>query len=175
MGEMMDLTYRYASAADVEPVRALVERAYRGPESAKGWASEAGLLTGPRTSDEEIAGLIAGLTSRFLLAERDGVLVGCVLIEQHGEDGYFGMFSIDPGLQAAGLGRALLSKAEEAARDLWDAQGMVAVVINLREELIAWYERRGYALTGRREPFPYDVHSGALRTDFDFVELRKEF
>lgn len=172
---MTELRYRYATPADVKPVRALIERAYRGPESAKGWASEAGLLTGARTSDEEIADLIAGPTSRFLLAERDGILVGCVLIEQHGEDGYFGMFSIDPGLQSAGLGRALLAKAEEAARDLWDAKGMVAVVINLREELIAWYERRGYALTGRREPFPYDVYAGALRTDFDFVELRKGF
>ena len=172
---MSEPTYRYATPADLGPVRALVERAYRGPESAKGWASEAGLLTGPRTSDDEIVAYIAGSSSRFLLAERDGVLVGCVLIEQHGEDGYFGMFSIDPGLQAAGLGRALLAKAEDAVRDLWDAKGMVAVVINLREELIAWYERRGYALTGRREPFPFDVHSGALRNDFDFVELRKQF
>jgi ribosomal protein S18 acetylase RimI-like enzyme len=172
---MTEPTYRFATSADVGPVRALVERAYRGPESAKGWASEAHLLTGPRTSDEEIASYIASSTSRFVLAETDGALVGCVLIEQHGEDGYFGMFSIAPELQAAGLGNALLAKAEESARDLWDAKGMVAVVINLREELIAWYERRGYALTGRREPFPFDVHSGALRTDFEFVELRKEF
>jgi GNAT superfamily N-acetyltransferase len=175
MGDMTEPTYRYARPADVGPVRALIERAYRGPESAKGWASEAGLLTGPRTSDDEIAALIAGSVTRFLVAERDGALVGCVLLEQHGEDGYFGMFSIDPGLQADGLGSALLARAEQAVRDLWDAQGMVAVVINLREELIAWYARRGYALTGRREPFPFDVHSGALRTDFDFVELRKGF
>jgi ribosomal protein S18 acetylase RimI-like enzyme len=172
---MTEPTYRYATAADGASLRALIERAYRGPESAKGWASEAGLLTGPRTSDDEITRLISEPTSRFLVAERDGALVGCVLIEQHGEDGYFGMFSIDPGLQAAGLGRALLAEAEEAVRDLWDAKGMVAVVINLREELIAWYERRGYALTGRREPFPFDVHAGALRTDFHFVELRKAF
>jgi ribosomal protein S18 acetylase RimI-like enzyme len=85
------------------------------------------------------------------------------------------MFSIEPRLQAAGLGRALLEQAEQAVRDLWDAKGMVAVVINVREELIAWYERRGYSLTGRREPFPFDVYAGALRTDFDFVELRKGF
>jgi ribosomal protein S18 acetylase RimI-like enzyme len=168
-------TFRYATADDAESVRALIELAYRGPESAKGWASEAGILTGPRTSLDEVVELIAEPDTRFLLAEVDGSLVGCVLIEKHGDDGYFGMFSIDPRVQTGGLGKALLAEAEESVRDLWDAKGMVAVVINLRDNLIAWYERRGYALTGRTEPFPFHQHSGALRTDFHLVELRKGF
>jgi len=172
---MAEPTYRYATPDDAEAVRALIELAYRGPESAKGWASEAGILTGPRTSLAEVDDLIAQPDTRFLLAEQDGSLVGCVLIEKHGDDGYFGMFSIDPGAQTAGLGKALLARAEDAVRDLWDARGMTAVVINLRDNLIAWYERRGYVLTGRTEPFPFHLHSGALRTDFHLVELRKPF
>ncbi len=172
---MAELTFRYAAPDDGPAVRALIELAYRGPESAKGWASEAGILTGPRTSQEEVDELIADPQSRFLVAEREGRLVGCVLIEQHGDDGYFGMFSIDPRQQANGLGKALLSQAEAAARDVWGAKGMTAVVISLREELIAWYARRGYELTGRTEPFPFHEHSGALRTDFHLVELRKPF
>ncbi|HMK10433.1 MAG TPA: GNAT family N-acetyltransferase [Acidimicrobiales bacterium] len=172
---MAEPTYRYATHHDAEAVRALIELAYRGPESAKGWASEAGILTGPRTSLAEVDELIAQPDTRFLLAEHDGDLVGCVLIEKHGEDGYFGMFSIDPRVQTGGLGGALLAQAEDAARDLWDARGMTAVVINLRDNLIAWYERRGYTLTGRTEPFPFHQHSGALRTDFHLVELRKGF
>ncbi len=153
----------------------LIELAYRGPESAKGWASEAGILTGPRTSQEEVDELIADPESRFVLAEQAGQVVGCVLIERHGDDGYFGMFSIDPRTQAAGLGKALLAEAERSARDLWGSKGMTAVVINIRDNLIAWYERRGYELTGRTEPFPFHEHSGAVRTDFHLVELRKPF
>ncbi len=164
-----------ATPDDIEAVRALIEIAYRGPESAKGWATEAGILTGPRTSSEEVAELIAEPDCGFLLAEDAGELVGCVLLEKHGDDGYFGMFSVDPRAQTGGVGKALLAEAEQAVRDRWGAKGMTAVVINLRENLIAWYERRGYALTGRTEPFPFHEHSGALRTDFHLVELRKSF
>ena len=168
-------TYRYATASDGPVVRALIELAYRGPESAKGWASEADILAGPRTSQEEVDELIADPETRFLLAEQDGDIVGCVLIERHGDDGYFGMFSIDPRVQTVGLGKALLARAEHSARDLWDSKGMTAVVISIRDNLIAWYERRGYELTGRTEPFPFHEHSGALRSDFHLVELRKPF
>ncbi len=172
---MTEPTYRYATTEDIPEVRSLIEIAYRGPESAKGWSSEAHLLAGERTSIEEITELMEAPDTRFLLAEADGVLVGCVLIEKHGDDGYFGMFSVNPQLQNDGLGKALLAKAEESVRQLWDAKGMTAVVISVRHELIAWYERRGYELTGHREPFPFGEHTGALRTDFEFVQLRKPF
>ena len=172
---MTEVTFRYATADDVPRVRALIELAYRGPESAKGWSSEAHLLAGERTSIEEVAELMQLPYARFLLAEQDGELVGCVLIEKHGDDGYFGMFSVSPRLQNGGLGRSLLAQAEQAARDLWDVKAMTAVVIDVRHELLAWYERRGYTITDEREPFPFDEHAGALRTDFGFVKLRKPF
>jgi len=171
---MTEPSYRYATTDDIPAVRALIEVAYRGPESAKGWSSEAHLLAGERTSVEEIAELMAMPNARFLLAEHDGDLVGCVLVEKQGDDGYFGMFSINPRLQNSGLGRALLEQAEQSVRDLWDVKVMTAVVIDVRHELLAWYERRGYTITDEREPFPFDEHSGALRTDFAFVKLRKQ-
>jgi len=171
---MTEPTYRYATADDIPDIRALIEIAYRGPESATGWSSEAHLLAGERTSIEEVTALYEQPDARFVLAEADGDLVGCVLVERHGEDGYFGMFSVNPRLQNGGLGRALLTQAEQSVRDLWDVKAMTAVVIDVRHELLAWYERRGYVITGDREPFPFDEHSGALRTDFGFVKLRKQ-
>ena len=47
-------------------------------------------------------------------------------------------------------------------------------VVNVRDTLIAWYERRGYARTGATEPFPYeDARFGVpRRADLAFVELR---
>ena len=73
-----------------------------------------------------------------------------------------------------GLGRTLLSKAEDYVRE----QGAACVqmtVIALRHGLIAWYERRGYRRTGKSEPFPYgDERVGVpLRDDLHFVVLEK--
>ncbi len=88
---------------------------------------------------------------------------------------YFGMFAIDPGIRAAGLGKLVLAAAETSARELWSAHSMVMTVINVREQLIAWYQRRGYHLTGARLPFPFTETSGETTRDFDLVELRKDF
>ncbi len=168
-------TFRVAVPDDVPAVRALVERAYRGPEAAIGWSSEASLLKGPRTSMAEIAGLFAAEGHRFVLAESGDGLAGCVLIEQRGDAGYFGMLSIDPRLQSKGLGKALLAEAERVARELWGVGAMTLVVINLRTPLIEWYGRRGYSLTGRTEPFPFDEASGEVHRNFHFIEMRKAF
>lgn len=83
------------------------------------------------------------------------------------------MFAIDPAAQGGGLGKTMMAHCEAAARDLWRAQSMMLTVISLRDSLIEWYERRGYVRTGEHEPFPFESATGALRTDFDLVVLRK--
>ena len=52
---------------------------------------------------------------------------------------------------------------------------MEMTVIANRGELIAWYERRGYVLTGERRPFPLDdPRFGLPKTrDLAFVVLEK--
>jgi len=171
---MAEISYRYAEAADAPAVRALIERCYRGSEAAKGWTNESDLLTGPRTSEAEVLAFIADPECCFLLAEIEGGLVGCVLLERRRDGAYFGMFSIDPGAQSGGIGKAVLAQAEQAVRELWGARAMTMVVINLRQPLIEWYQRRGYRLTGHTEPFPFGPMSGETRRDFHLLELRKE-
>jgi hypothetical protein len=48
-------------------------------------------------------------------------------------------------------------------------------VINVREALLAWHVRRGYAPTGETEPFPHgDERFGLPRRDeLNFLVLRK--
>jgi ribosomal protein S18 acetylase RimI-like enzyme len=177
--------FRYATQADVIPIVALIEHAYRAPETAGQWDSESHLLTGPRTSHAEISALIADPASRFLLAETDGRLAGCCLLQKRGatectdktaaDGAYFGMFAIDTPVRSAGLGKAILAEAERRVRELWQASAMVMTVINVRTELIAWYQRRGYLLTGARVPFPFTETSGETTRDFDLVEMRKVF
>lgn len=91
----------------------------------------------------------------MLVAEQDGALIGTVTITSKSPThAYLGMLCVDPALQAAGLGRALIAAAEaQAARD-FGATAMEMTVIDKRGELIAWYERRGYIRTGETRHFP---------------------
>jgi len=169
----MTLRFAYATLANAPAVAALIELAYRGPEAATGWTNESGILTGPRSSVGEVEALLRDGNSRFVTALEDDRLVGSALIQRYAAGAYFGMFAIAPDRQAAGLGKAIIARCEDAACELWGAAYMKLTVISLREPLIAWYERRGYVRTGAREPFPFETATGALRTDFDLVVLQK--
>jgi ribosomal protein S18 acetylase RimI-like enzyme len=182
---MSNPTFRFARQSDVPALVALIERAYRGPETAGSWVSEAHLLTGPRTSDAEIFGLIAQSDSKLLVAEIGGRIAGCCLIQKRGSTectsgdvgtggAYFGMFAIDPSLHQTGLGKLVLAEAERQARRLWNAGAMVMTVINVRDRLIEYYQRRGYRLTGAHIPFPFSETTGETTRDFHLVEMRKE-
>lgn len=170
------MTLEEAGAADIPELWALVERAYRGETARAGWSHEADLLTGPRTSPEELAGVLAD-PARHLLCWRDrSTILACVLLWEKG-DGlvYLGMLTVDPAGQGRGLGKSLLQRAEEHARERLGASRMEMQVFSRRRELIAFYERRGYRLTGERRPFPYSdwPQAGALYTDLEFVVLEK--
>jgi GNAT superfamily N-acetyltransferase len=164
--ERSTTTFRLATPADVAAIVPLVESAYRGDVSRKGWTTEADLLDGQRTDPAGVAELITKPGSCMLLAERDGALLACANLEKRGDAGYFGMFSVRPDLQGAGVGRATLAEAERLARDGWHCREMQMTVISVRDELIAWYERRGYRRTGIHSPFPYgDERFGIPKRD----------
>lgn len=172
----MKPTIRLADLDEAPHITALIERAYRGEESKSGWTSEADLLTGPRTSVAEIAAIMRDPLARFVVAtEPSGALTACVLIRNEHGQGYLGMFAVRPDMQAAGLGRQMIEAAEHHARALWRVPSMYMTVINLRQDLIAYYERRGYKVTGEQKSFPFDVAPGATRTDFHLAVLRKWF
>jgi ribosomal protein S18 acetylase RimI-like enzyme len=170
------LSYRHATATDVEAIVQLVESAYRGEGSRAGWTTEADLLDGQRTDAAAVAEMLDPPESTVLLAEDGGQLVGCCRLERrHRAEAYFGMFSVQPLQQGEGVGRQLLAEAERIARDDWAATTMIMTVIAQRTELIAWYERRGYHRTGETEPFPYgnERYGVPRRPDLVFAVLTK--
>ncbi|GAB7002892.1 GNAT family N-acetyltransferase [Nocardioides sp. AN3] len=169
------LTFRDATAADVAEVVALVESAYRGDASRAGWTTEADILEGQRTDPEGVRDVIVRSGSRMLLAERDGDLVACCQLEHRGAVCYFGMFAVRPGSQGGGLGKVVMAEAERIAREEWGARSMEMTVISVRDELIAFYERRGYRRTGELSPFPYGDERFGLpqREDLAFERLVK--
>jgi ribosomal protein S18 acetylase RimI-like enzyme len=174
------IVFRQAAAADVAAIVALVESAYRGDASKQGWTTEADMLDGQRTDPQGVADLIGRRDCTTLLGESAAGLLACAQVEAvAGEDGaktgYFGMFSVRPNLQGGGIGRAMLAEAERIAREQWGCARMQMTVITIRDELIAWYERRGYRRTGRYKPFPYgDERFGVpKRDDLRFEVLEK--
>jgi ribosomal protein S18 acetylase RimI-like enzyme len=170
------LTFRTATAADVPALHALIERAYRGESATRGWTHEAHLLGGQRTDPEALVAQFSSPDETIILAKKEGNTIGCVALTDKGAGlAYIGLVTVDPELQAAGLGRALLAEGEQLASARFGATRIEMTVIAQRGELIAWYERRGYALTGERRPFPYgNERVGIPRADaLEFVVMDK--
>lgn len=160
------MEYRIARPPDVPAVVALVESAYRGDASRAGWTTEADFLDGRRTDEVMVSEIVADPDSRLLLAFDADRLIACCHVERHEDYAYFGMFAVSPAEQGGGVGRAVLAEAERQAREDWRVREMHMTVISVRAELIAWYERRGYARTGKTSPFPYgDERFGQPRRD----------
>ncbi|WP_412079069.1 GNAT family N-acetyltransferase [Streptomyces xanthophaeus] len=169
------LSFRSAVEADVPELVALVESAYRGDASRAGWTTEADYLEGRRTDEAGVRQIVDAPDSTLLVVERAGELVACCQLEHRGDHVYFGMFAVRPGLQGGGLGKEILAEAERRAAEVWGAEEMRMTVVNVREELIAYYVRRGYRRTGELSPFPYgDERFGVpLRPDLAFELLVK--
>jgi ribosomal protein S18 acetylase RimI-like enzyme len=171
------VSFRDATVDDVEAVVALVESAYRGESSRAGWTTEADLLDGQRTDAEGVQAIITSAVSRLRLGVADdGQLLASFQLERR--DGgvcYFGMFAVSPTRQGGGIGREALAEAERIASQEWAAHTMQMTVISQRRDLIAWYERRGYAATGEQQPFPHGNERFGLprRDDLVFEVLTK--
>ncbi|MDR2013371.1 MAG: GNAT family N-acetyltransferase [Rhodanobacter sp.] len=168
--------FRPARVQDIGAVVALVESAYRGESSRRGWTTEADILDGQRADPAIVGELLRKPQSIVLLAESGGAPLACMHVEKLDEaTAYFGMFAVRPDAQNSGIGRAVLAEAERIAGEEWRCVRMQMTVIWTRDELIAWYERRGYRRTGRYSPFPYGDERFGIprRDDLRFESLEK--
>lgn len=149
-------TIRIATRDDLPALHPVIERAYRGETARQGWTHEADLiLEDPRTDLATLAGIVADSAQRLLLAEAEGRPIGCIQVSDKGDGlAYLGLLCVDPTLQTGGLGKQLLSAAEDIAREAFGTRRMEMTVIDRRSPLIAFYERRGYVVSGEKRDFP---------------------
>jgi ribosomal protein S18 acetylase RimI-like enzyme len=163
-----------ASKEDISSMVPLINSAYRGEESKRGWTTEADMVNGEiRTSENELERLMSNPAVTFLKYEETGVLVACVFLQQRDDKLYLGMLSVKPDQQAKGIGRKLIDAAEQLAKAK-SLQAVIMRVIDRRTELIHWYERRGYSDTGLREAWENSVF-GSAAVPIQFAVLEKTF
>ncbi|MCC2547142.1 GNAT family N-acetyltransferase [Hymenobacter sp. BT175] len=167
------LRIQAAAAIDIPHLNQLVNSAYRGDASRRGWTTEAELLDGIRVDEQGLAEMLADPAVTILKAENEeGRLLGCVYLKKQDAKLYLGMLSVAPDQQDRGLGKQLLAASEDHARAL-HCTALTITVISVRAELIAWYQRHGYAPTGATEPFPNDPRFGIPRQPLRFIVMEK--
>jgi ribosomal protein S18 acetylase RimI-like enzyme len=168
-------TIGIATIQDIPAIKVLLNSAYRGESSRKGWTTEADLIAGDvRTDDNDLKQVMGEEGSIFLLIKSmNDQLQACINIQQHGNKIYLGMFAVQPDLQGKGVGKTMLQAADEYAK----SRGCSAIymsVISVRKELIAWYNRQGFLPTGEMKPFNEDALTGAHLQPLQFLMLEKE-
>ena len=168
------LTISPASPADLQELVALVNSAYRGESSKRGWTTEADLLGGIRTDEDSMLKLINDPNGVMLQCRNENnELLACVNLQRQQNQIYLGMLTVSPVLQGAGIGKELLKASEAYARQQ-KIDEIVMSVISIRSELIAWYERHGYTRTGETKPFPAsDPSFGIPKQPLEFIVLKK--
>jgi ribosomal protein S18 acetylase RimI-like enzyme len=162
-----------ATLEDIFALNKLINSAYRGESSRKGWTTEADLLDGTRCDENTVKEIIEAPKSVFLKYTEGNKILGCLRLDNRGEKMYLGMFAVNPETQGKGVGKLLLLAAEEEARKQ-NCHCIEMTVISVRSELIAWYNRHGYFGTGAEKPMEFENHSmGIPKMDLRFVVLEK--
>lgn len=163
-----------ATLQDIPALTILINSAYRGETSKKGWTTEANLLEGKRTNEEELTETILNPKNTILKFTEDNKIIGSVLLVEKEHQLYLGMLTVSPELQNSGIGKKMLAEAENHAKSL-GLSSIIMTVISVREELIAWYKRHGYVDTGDREAFPEsEIHVTISEKPLEFIYLEKK-
>jgi ribosomal protein S18 acetylase RimI-like enzyme len=145
---------RSAVSADATVIAQLVNKAYRPQGTATGWTHESALVSGDRTTAEQVVELLAKPYSIILVGLENGEIIACIHIEKHGHSSHIGMLAVCPSLQATGVGKQILVFAEQFAKSNFTAEKFVMQVMSSRIELIDFYLRRGYHKTGVLLDYP---------------------
>jgi ribosomal protein S18 acetylase RimI-like enzyme len=163
-----------ATISDIPALNILINSAYRGETSKKGWTTEEHLLGGIRTDEANLTELLIKENVTFLKYTENNQIIGSVYLEKQDKKLYLGMLTVSPELQGEGIGKKLMQAAESIAKNA-QINTISMTVISVRKELIAFYERRGYKKTGETKPFPMtDPKFGLPKQFLEFSVMEKE-
>jgi ribosomal protein S18 acetylase RimI-like enzyme len=152
------LNFYKAELVDAEAIATLINSAYRGETSRKGWTFEADILDGLRTTTVDVGKIIKQENAFMLIGVLNDEIVATICCEWQelafNDTVHFGMIAVKPSLQNKGYGKTMIKAAEAITFREWRVVGFHMAVISIRHELIAFYERLGYKRTGEYVDFP---------------------
>ncbi len=170
-----NLILHIAVQNDADTIASLVNSVYRGENSKKGWTTEAGFLEGIRITPEKVSVIIESEKGIIIKAVLDGSIIACVHLENKGEYTMLGMLSVDVNFQDKGIGKILINECERYTKTVYKYDEIRMKVISRRTELIDYYLRRGYFLTGEREEFGRSMDTfGETKEELYFETLSKK-
>ena len=178
------LNFHKAELVDAAAIAKLINSAYRGESSRKGWTTEADILDGVRTTTAEVGKIIKSEHAFMLIGVLHDEIVASICCQWQElafkDTVHFGMIAVKPSLQNKGYGKTLIQAAEAICFREWRVVGFHMAVISIRHELIAFYERLGYKRTGEFAEFPQNpdlwqpkVEGLSLQYLAKLVEARK--
>ncbi len=165
------LKFRYIQPDDFIQLSQLINRAYRPASGEEGWTHESNWISNDRINIQQLTAEASKLQQHIVLAELNNYLAGCVMFSLHQNQVEIGLLTVDPTLQDQQLGRKLLAQAESLAIALYQPDYFEMSVVNTRTELIEFYERRGYVLTGELKPYPIEQGVGTPKAPLDLLPL----
>jgi ribosomal protein S18 acetylase RimI-like enzyme len=148
-----------ANINEAQDINDLLNLAYRGEQ---GWTTESSLVDGDRSVVSDVEACIE--SSIFLTYKKEGILFSCICLKPKDSEVYLGSFAVHPEYQACGLGTSVLNAAEHYAVSKLKATKFIMVVLSVRAELIAFYERRGYQSTGIHKEYPLHLNVGTPKS-----------
>ncbi len=170
----MSLNIRTAKIDDVEQLVKLINLAYRA-QSDRGWTTEKVFVDGTRITKEQLSRDLNQSNFELLVGENEqGSLVGCIGLTFDSSSVEIGTFAIDPTIQNLGYGREMLNYVETCITQNYSSvRRLIMYVLDVRIELMAYYQRRGYQTTGRTESYPIDADVGQPLVPIQLIEMEK--
>ena len=170
----MSLNIRTAKIDDVEQLVKLINLAYRA-QSDRSWTTEKAFVDGTRITNEQLSRDLNQSNFELLVGENEhGSLVGCIGLTFDSSSVEIGTFAIDPTIQNLGYGREMLNYVETCITQNYSSvRRLIMYVLNVRTELMAYYQRRGYQITGRTESYPIDADVGQPLVPIQLIEMEK--
>ena len=102
------------------------------------------------------------------------MLVACIGLSLDHNSVEIGTFAIDSSVQNLGFGKEILAYAEQyIVQNHPSVSYFLMYVLDVRSELIAYYQRRGYQITGHTEPYPVNANVGQPLVPIQLIEMKK--
>lgn len=159
-----------ANPIQSEAIARLINQAYRGNI---GWTLEYHLVAGERIIPQEIKNLIENRKDHLFVATEEDLLLGTICVEERDEGIFLGLFAVEPRKQGNNIGKRILTFAENYAKQVLKGKSVRISVISVREEILAYYRRRGYQTLKNDQPFPEAYVPYLKRKDITMTVMEK--